>query len=256
MNLKIKNLNKIISDLSGRELDFYLYLIKRQNAIGKTDGVYYRDVMETLHMPRSTFYSILDELQVKGYIYLCDLNEGVGFNIYVIDNKFLDKSDYKEGYVNINLDFILSEEFILLNVNLKKFFLRLLSLQANRKSVKLLKDTLKGYKVNRMMAELGRMFNIVPDGDGYLFSIKPHLLKVLNNGKYLEYEQKLVMYCRNYNISYTAKELSDSIKTIINGVSWGRRKMAMIHKALDKIRELRRLQPKLITYMIYCNPYI
>ena len=255
MKLKIKNLNKIIQDLSGRELDFYLYLIKRQNAIGRTDGVYYQDVMDALHMPKSTFYSILQELQLKGYISLCDLDRGAGFNIYVLDNKFLDTSDYKEGYVNINLDFILSKEFILLNVNLKKFFLRLLSLQANEKQVKLLKDTLKRYKVHKLMDELERLFDIIPDGDGYLFTIKFKLLKASENGQYLEYEQKLITYCRNYNIDHTAEELKDSVKTIINGVNDKRRKMSMIQRALDTIRRVGRLQPKLITHMIYCNPY-
>ena len=255
MKLKIRNLNKLMNDLSGRELDFYLYLIKCQNDIGRTDGVYYKDVMESLHMPKSTFYSILQELQLKNYIELCDLDRGAGFNIYVIDNKFLSSKDYKDGYVNINLDFILSKEFILLNVNLKKFFLRLLSLQANNREVKLLKDTLKRYKVNKLMDELGQMFDIVPDGDGYLFTIKFNLLKSSESGQYLEYEQKLITYCRNYNINHTARELKDSIKTIINGVNDKRRKMSMIHRALDKIREVGRLQPKLITYMIYCNPY-
>lgn len=255
MKLKIRNLNKLIHDLSGREIDFYLYLIKRQNTLGCVDGVYYKDVMESLHMPKSTFYAILQELQIKNYIHLRDLDNGSGFNIHIEDNSFLSQEDFKEGYVNINLDFILSEDFIALNVNLKKFFLRLLGLQANSKPVKLLKDTLKRYKVNKLMDGLERLFDIASDGDGYLFSIKFHLLKSLDNGKYLEYEQKLVTYCRNYNIQYTVKELRDSVKTIINGVSWKRRRMAMIHKALDKIRELGALQPKLITYMIYCNPY-
>lgn len=253
MKLKIKNLNKLIHDLSGREIDFYLYLIKRQNSIGCADGIYYKDVMDALHMPKSTFYAVLQELQIKNYIYLRDLGNATGFDIFIYDNSFLTEGDFKEGYVNINLDFILSEDFILLNVNLKKFFLRMLGLQANNKQVKILKDTLKQYSVYKLMDSLLRLFDITPDGNGYLFSIKTKLLKKSVNDVYLHYEGKLVNYCRTYSVNFTSTELRDSVRTIVNNIR--KNKMALIHKAFDSIRKKGRLQPRLITHICHSKVY-
>lgn len=205
--------------------------------------------MEDLYMPRSTFYTVLDALQEKGYVRVDWFNSRRDFNIIVIDNSFLKDEDFKEGYVNINLDFILSEQFILLNVNLKKFFLRLLGLQAGTKSVRLLKDTLRQYKVLGLMDELMKLFDITPDGKGYLFRIKGRLMRKSHNDDYLRYEHKLVSYCKEYNIDFTFKELRDSVGTIINNIR--RNRMALIHKAFDSIRNKGRLQPKLITHICY-----
>ena len=248
VKLKIKNLNKLIDELSGREIDFFLYLVKRQCSMGCVNGVYYRDVLEDLHMPRSTFYVALDTLEKKGFVRVDWFNSRKDFNIVVIDNSFLSEDDFKEGYVNVNLDFILSEQFILLNVNLKKFFLRMLGLQANTKSVKLLKDTLRQYKVHGYLEELAKLFNMILDGNGYLFTIKSELLKKSNNDEYLQYEHKLVGYCKNYNINYSLKELRDSVKTIINN---RKTRMAHVLNALDSIRKKGILQPKLITSYCY-----
>lgn len=219
--------------------------------MGCVNGVYYKDVMEDLHMPRSTFYLALGNLEEKGFIAVDWAADRKSFNLLVLENEFLSPSDFKGGYVNINLDFILSERFILLKVNLKKFFLRLLSLQANTKQVKILKDTLKRYKVNKYMKELSTLFDIVPDGDGYLFSIKPELLKKSHNGDYFEYEQKVVTYCREYHIGYTFEELKDSVKVIIN--TFNHQRVARMHKALDYIRKKGWLQPKLITHICFGN---
>lgn len=250
LKLKTRTLNKIIDVLSGREIDFLLYLVKRQTTIGCVDGVYYKDVMDDLYMPKSTFYAALLSLQDEGFIYLRDLDNGVGFNIFIYDNSFLTEGDFKEGYLNINLEFILSETFILLCVNLKKFFLRMLGLQAGTKPVKMLKDTLKRYKVNKLMDELSEMFIITPDGDGYFFKIKPKLLKKgEKNELHLSYVQKLKSYCRSYKINYTLGDLIDSAITTTNAIVNGR--LRLFHKALDAILKKKSLEPRLITYICF-----
>ena len=254
MKLKISNLNKLIKDMSGREIDFYLYLIKRQNEIGFVEGITHAQMQEDIGMPRSTFHVVLASLEEKGMIRVDWNNRSRYFNFFIIDNVFLSLKDYKKAYLNINIDFILSNEFVALSVNMKKFFLRLLSLKAGKQQVKILNDTLKKYKVAKSMTELEKLFDIVLDGEGYLFQVKLNLIiKQSHNSKYFEIERKVVTYCKNFNIKYTKEELKDTISTITNGINAS--KMAMIHTALDKCRKLLRLQPKLITYMLYCNPY-
>lgn len=248
MKLKINVLNKMIQKSSNREIDFFLYLVKRQNSMGCVDGIYYKDVMRDLHLPKSTFYVVLQKLQEKDFIYLRDLDDGTGFNIFIHNNSFITNSDYQEGYVNINLEYILSTNFLLLNVNLKKFFLRLLSLQANIKQVKILKDTLKRYKVNTLINELSKMFHMMLDGEGYLFKIKTKLLeKDEGNAEYLQYEHKVIVYCKYYSLAYTKKELRDTVRSIMGQLN--NNKMARIQKALDAIRKKGRLQPKLINHI-------
>lgn len=250
MKIKNKNINKLIKDLSGREIDFYLYAVKRQSDIGYVEGITQLKMQEDIGMPRSTFHVVLNSLEEKGMIDVDWDNHNKYFCLYLTENKFLSMCDFKEGYVNINLDFILSKDFMVLGVNLKKFFLRLLGLQANRKEVKLLKDTLKRYKVLGFMEQLSELFDIETDGRCYWFKIKVTILKQSGNSKHLEYQQRLINYCRNYNIEYTLEQLRDTANVIINNIQ---KKLHLIHRGLDYIREKGVLQPKLLNYI--CSSY-
>ena len=55
MKLKIRNLNRLIDEMSGREIDLFLYLIKRQNDFGQVDSIYYKDALIDLKMPNQLF---------------------------------------------------------------------------------------------------------------------------------------------------------------------------------------------------------
>ena len=233
--------------MSGREIDFYLYLIKRQSDTGYVEDISHRQMQQDIGMPRSTFHVVINNLEKMGMIDVNWDNRNKYFNIFVVDNSFLSKSDYKEGYVNINLDFILSEEFVAMNCNLKKFFIRLLGLKADAIQVKLLKDTLKLYKVNKFMDALKLLFDMVISEDAITFAIKQHLLKRSCSGEYLYYENKIESYCENYNLDYTEDELRDTTKSIINHIRRGR--FALVQKALDAIRRIGRLQPKLVNHI-------
>lgn len=248
LKLKIKNLNRLVIELSNREIDLYFYLIKRQDEIGFVKGVYYQDVMDDLLMPNSTFYAALGNLDEKGFIRIDWSNNVKDFDIYLVDNSFVTKGDYKEGYVNINLDFILGEEFVKLQVDLKKFFMRMLGLQAHKRPVKILKDTMKRYKVYKKISELQALFYMEEDGDGYIFEVKDRVLKGSeSNQKHLLHKQKVKSYCRDFNIEYTERELLDTYMAITTHIVKGRLKF--IIKALNAIKDIGRLQPKLISYM-------
>lgn len=249
MKIKISNLNNAIDKFSGRELDLYLYLIKRQNTIGLSENVYYLDAMKDLYMPKSTFYSALRALMDMGFVRLQDSNTSKGFDLFVVDNIFTGKADFKEGYLNINLDFILSKRFILLGVNIKKFLLRMLSLQAGTKDVKLLKDTLVRYKVNRLLKELEELFIITPVEGGYIFRIRSFIMNSkVESDSYILFKNKVIKFCRNFNITYTAKTLRDTSNSIRNQIVTNH-KGARVQKALDAIRRIGCLQPKLINHI-------
>lgn len=249
MKLKIRNLNKLINKLSGREIDLFLYLIKRQNEFGQVKGIRYKETMLDLHMPKSTFYVCLKSLEEDEFISI-DWGCGHGeFDIVILDNMFIRDSDYREGYLNLNLDFILSLDFINLNVNVKKFALRILSMQAKIRKVRITNEMLKEFKVLNSIEELKKIFKIIIIENIYLFTLKEELLKKSFNTYFLQYKQKLINYCRKFKISYTINDLTDSINVIITYTK--KNKANRINKALDYIRDLHILQPKLINYI--CN---
>lgn len=248
MKLKTRNLNRLIDEMSGREIDLFLYLIKRQNDLGQVDSIYYKDALIELSMPKSTFYSALKYLEDSDFIHI-DWGSNYGeYKITITDNIFTSEKNYKEGYLNLNLDLILSKMFIQLHVNMKKLLLRLLGMQAGTRKVKITKEMLKQFRVYNCFEELKALFLITDYENGWLFTLRKELRKHSHNTYFLQYQHKLINYCKRYNINYTVNELVDSVKVIITY----RHKMPNIQKALDYIREkIHLLQPKLINYM--CN---
>ena len=248
MKLKTRNLNRLIDEMSGREIDLFLYLIKRQNDLGQVDSIYYKDALIELSIPKSTFYSALKYLEDSDFIHI-DWGSNYGeYKITITDNIFTSEENYKEGYLNLNLDLILSKMFIQLHVNMKKLLLRLLGMQAGTRKVKITKEMLKQFRVYNCFEELKALFLITDYENGWLFTLRKELRKHSHNTYFLQYQHKLVNYCKRYNINYTVNELVDSVKVIITY----RHKMPNIQKALDYIREkIHLLQPKLINYM--CN---
>ena len=245
MKLKIRNLNRLIDDLSGREIDLFLYLVKRQNDFGQVDSIYYKDALIDLCMPKSTFYGALKELEDADFIHI-DWGSNYGeYKITITDNIFTSEENYKEGYLNLNLDLILSKMFVKLHVNIKKLLLRLLGMQAGTRKVKVTKEMLKQYKVYYCFEELKSLFNIVDYENGWLFSLRKELRKRSHNTYFLQYQHKLINYCKRYKIAYTLDDLADSVNVIVNN----RHKMFNVQKALDYIRDtIYILQPKLINY--------
>lgn len=245
MKLKIKNLNRLIDKLSGREIDLYLYLIKRQNNLGQVDGIRYKETMLNLHMPKSTFYGALYALEENEFIRI-NWGSGYGeFDITILDNVFTSEENYNEGYLNLNLDLILSVMFINLHVSMKKLLLRLLGLQAKDRNVKVSKDMLKNFNLYYKLNELKTLFNITEYDGGYLFKLRKELNTHSHNVDFLQYQHKLINYCKRYKISYTLENLRDSVNVIMNH----RNKMSKVQKALDYIRDtIHMLQPKLINH--------
>ena len=115
MKLKISNLNRLIEKLSGREIDLFLYLAKLQNEYGQVNGINYRDTTLALQMPKSTFYSALKELEDNEFIHINWGSSYGEYDIIILDNILASEKNYKEGYLKLDLDLILSEMFHLLS---------------------------------------------------------------------------------------------------------------------------------------------
>jgi hypothetical protein len=197
-------------------------------------------------MPKSTFYACLKTLEVAEFIDIDWLNSANGeFDIIILDNMFVKENTYNEGYLKLDLDFILSHTFVKLHVNLKKLILRLLGLQAGTRRIKVYDETLKKYRVFSMFESLKTIFNITYCKDGsYWFTLKEELKKkTYSNMDFLQYKHKLISYCRNHKIAYTMNDLEDSAEQIMIHI---KKKASKIQIALDYIRELHLLQPKLI----------
>ena len=132
--------------------------------------------------------------------------------------------------MNLNLDLILSQMFIKLHVNMKKLLLRLLGMQAGTRKVKVTKEMLKKFKVYYYFEDLKLLFNITDYENGWLFTLRKELRKRSHNTYFLQYQHKLINYCKRYKIAYTIEELVDSVNVIVNN----RNKMSKVQTALDK----------------------
>jgi hypothetical protein len=129
MKLKTKTLSNIISKITAKELDFLIYVLRFQNKFGAVHGLYYKDVCDSIKIGKSTFYKFIRSLREKNIICVDWNNEKVFhkfWNIRVRDNMFLNDSDLKDGYINLDTHFLYSDEFLNLNKHEKYLCLKIL----------------------------------------------------------------------------------------------------------------------------------
>lgn len=95
---------------SANDIQLYIELSKRQDCLGRIEGVYYSDFMELLDCSKATFYNSLYRLEKLQYITTESDRKG-SWTITLLNNVFLTDNDYKKGYIRTNVDFLYSDDF-------------------------------------------------------------------------------------------------------------------------------------------------
>lgn len=110
MKLKYRIIEKLHT-LTRREFHLLLYACRIQDeATGRVEGVYYRDVMKHTGMCKQSVYNALRGLETKGIIMIIGHTD-VDCDIEIIDNAFPDAAARSEGYVNLNREAFRSAAF-------------------------------------------------------------------------------------------------------------------------------------------------
>ena len=141
MRLKIENLNKAIKDLTGGELSLYIYITQRSDRNGLLQDLMMKEVCLKTNLSKQHFYNCLYALEEKGFLYVSQ-TKSVGYDILLIDNKFLSEEDSSEPYLNLHYSFLNTLAFHKLPVAIKRFLLRALSFAGKHKWT-VSEDTLK-----------------------------------------------------------------------------------------------------------------
>lgn len=87
------------ANLTDKESDLLLYIIRYQDDHGCIRGVFYQDVCNNADMCKQTFYNTLRNLQRKGIISYERVNQD--YDITILNNDFSYPDSYKEGYINV-----------------------------------------------------------------------------------------------------------------------------------------------------------
>lgn len=125
---KLKNsiLARMIEEkLTGSEIDLLLYVSFYQDEDGRTSGVHYKKVCETVGMSFQTFYDAKRALEEKGII-SCEKTDRTDHDITIQGNRNADC--LREGYLNTNHSIFFSKEFQKLKAGSKLLALELMKL--------------------------------------------------------------------------------------------------------------------------------
>lgn len=99
MRIKYHLLDKM-SNLTRAEMDFLLYIAKKQNLRGFVPGVHNQDVVRNTGMCKQSFYTAMRGLERKGLIRIFRATD-IDYDITILDNDFSYEGAFQEGYVNI-----------------------------------------------------------------------------------------------------------------------------------------------------------
>lgn len=99
MWIKNKILHKF-KNLTRREMDLALYLVKRQDESGNVFGVHNKAVTKSTGMSKQSFYNTLAGLADKNVITYSRASD-IDYNVTILDNDFSYPGAKKEGFVNL-----------------------------------------------------------------------------------------------------------------------------------------------------------
>ncbi len=190
MKIKHANLNKIINKCTGKEIDFILDIAQYQDEQGNIKGIDYKTICKNINICKSTFFKFLLELQKKEIIEINYLEQEYSFwDVKIIDNDFSDEESYKEGYLNINNDFLHSKEFLKLTKGEKIIVLNLFKIAHNRHSIKITINTLLKWtercqqSIKKYIQVLSKYFNIERKNNLFIFNINAHFFRKSDSEK-------------------------------------------------------------------------
>ena len=98
--------------LTGKEIDFLLYISRFQDERGRVAGVHYKALCGEMHMSHQEFYNAMRALEEKGFI-RCGKTNRIDHDIVILGNVYAgrEKEYQSEGYVTTSHNIFYCEDF-------------------------------------------------------------------------------------------------------------------------------------------------
>ncbi len=154
--LRFELVDKIINDseLTSLEFDFLIQAAKRSDAYGSVRGLYYGEFANELNCHASSFYNLLDSLELRGYIHV-QKNHNTDIDIFLLhnnfNNPFTDQIEYK-NYINLGINLFWDSAFYEKRAGAKRLMLYLVKrvLAAGANDIKKLNSNRDYYSLNKL----------------------------------------------------------------------------------------------------------
>lgn len=212
--------------MSASEIDFLLHIAQFQDETALVCGIDYQSICKSLNISVSNYYKIINSLVAKRFITaMPDYNN---WSFRILNNTALETQSH---YLNLNIEFLHTENFINLKRNEKIIVLNLIKLtgfkqkemcvtfeklkewtgaklQVIRHYVKHLANLFKGYfRVERMKIFFGSLSD--PSVFQDLFKRRPIQEKLV------EKKQNLIFWNKKYKLNPTIEAIEDTAKLFL-----------------------------------------
>lgn len=218
-----------INNIEGHEFNLLFSLSLKQNCFGQVKGIHYKNMkLEIGFRSKQTYYNILNNLQLKGYIRIDNRRNDGYWDCTILNNVFNGEEDYKKGYFNTNRAFLHSPEFRRLSTNEKKLCIKLAMCyqeeHCEKYGLQIYPETMAkwiGLKttslIYRYMENISKFFpNERREGiqGELIYFPKGNKVPFTTTNKterehYLTH--KIKCFCHDFKIAYTLKDLKDLI---------------------------------------------
>jgi len=131
MKLSLQNLNKLLNQGTGKDVDLAIHLAQFQDDDGLVYGVHYKIISTMLKISRSTFYKSLKRLEDYGIIEIDWRNDTAGggwgwWSLKFLNNDYSSKDFKDKPYLNVNHEVLHKPEFYSLPLSAKKIVLHVM----------------------------------------------------------------------------------------------------------------------------------
>lgn len=225
--MRIKNAKlPELRNLTNKEMDFFLYLVRRQDLRGSVAGVHNQAVCKATGMCKQSFYSTLYSLRNKGIITYAK-NTEIDYDVVITNNDFSYPESFREGYVSIHRQVFHRKSFKKLKANEKYLFFELMKRTREetgsfRIGTKKLYDKFSQLLhvtkrvIRCYLHSLRRFFSIgIKDGLYYITYLHSVFAEREEKGvEEQEFEYYTEVQCRRHHINYSQTELSGTADLI------------------------------------------
>lgn len=210
---------------SSAEISLLLYLSRICSSHGNVEDINYHIISKKLGFSYQSFYNALYKLEKNNVITINHISTYL--NCSIVNNLYISEKDFKKGYVNTNLDFLMTTEFLKAKLNIKKLVLRYLLAAKGSKgnyyvAFKTLVAHLGGLVRKTLLWEyldvMKRWFSIKESKkdalDNLIFTITLESVASEEYTKDLYWTHKLESFCRRNEVKTTKWAMKDTIRLI------------------------------------------
>lgn len=254
-----------IKNATANEIDIFLWLALHQDKHSIVEGIKYDEVCLKYNICKQSFYNALYSLKDMGYIDICS---GMGgfWTIHILNNNIHTKhNDNNIRYLNVNKDFLYTNNFKKLKANEKRICLYLL-LQpriCNAESLNIYAKTISDkiqisnltliYSYLESIAKFFPFDRLKPDeaarGDKIRFKEKNIICtQRVASESFIYLIHKIKYKLRKYSIPYTLSDIKDLYTLIIQYAEKGSERLVQVISYTIKSKGI--ILPKLINYFL------